>query len=261
MPRPDAPAEILLPRGLILLGAAWLIGSWLLSVGISPPVLPSAASYTPAVRSMLLNVGLGLFVAWPLIRLSQPLSPMQRWRSGTIVALDLAVLISLTHVVVWPLRLVTTWPPERSLAIATHFAAWSMLFGAIACWAMAHRRPHVRTSAMLLCLAFVGVGPALLALGRSVPEWLERLSPLLRLWRLMTPDSGTVAPQAWIDIAVTGVAGVLGLWAAAISPFRDPPPAAARLATLAASPSAPDEQTSSASPAPAPAPPAPLSPQ
>ena len=67
---------LILPRGLIFLASIWLIGSWFITIGLRTPIQPVSASYTPAVRMMLLCMVVGLMVGWPLLRLSlAPLLP------------------------------------------------------------------------------------------------------------------------------------------------------------------------------------------
>ena len=112
--------HLVLPRALIFLASLWLIGSWFLAIGVRPPVQPSASSYEPGVRLMLLCVTTGLMIGWPLLRLSQATSPAPLRQT----LLDLVVLLSMAQVVIWLLRLVTTWSPAR----------WS-------------RRPSVRSAA------------------------------------------------------------------------------------------------------------------
>lgn len=100
-----------LPRGLIFLSSLWLVGSWLVAIGIQPPVQPSSASYTPGVRLLLDCIAAGVTVAWPLLRFSQPACawPIRR------AVLDLIVLAALIQIVVWPMRLVTPWSVARTV--------------------------------------------------------------------------------------------------------------------------------------------------
>src|SRR5437773_335452 len=96
----DSSGQLTLPRGLIFFAAVWLIVSWVTTIGLRPPVQPSSASYTPAVRLMMLCVTIGAMIGWPLLRLSQrrPALPVRQ------TLLDLIVMIALIQVVIWPLR-------------------------------------------------------------------------------------------------------------------------------------------------------------
>ncbi len=205
---PESSHEDLhLPRGLLLAGAVWLLTGWLLTVGVTPQVLPTAASYSPAVRWMVVHVGLGVLVAWPMMRLSG------RWSGppAVVVILDLLVLVSLTHVVVWPLRLITGWPPIRVLAISTHLSASTVLVGGIVALGIGLSASG-RVAAMALCLGFAAMGPAVAAFSPGVlPQWVGRFSPLLRLWRLMGLDDGRLLNGLWIDSVAAALAGVLAL--------------------------------------------------
>ena len=164
---------LLLPRGLILLACAWLIGSWLLSIGIRPPVEPSSASYTPSVRLMLVYIGIGLMIGWPLLRLSQ--SAVARPIMQTV--LDLIVLLSLIQVVIWPLRLVTPWTLGRTAALDATLVGWTVLGGAVVASAIGSRRTGVRNLAITACLAMCLAGPAVVAIaalvGRSAVQLMN----------------------------------------------------------------------------------------
>lgn len=148
MPPASSP-PFTLPRGLILLASVWLVGGWLLTIGIRPPVHPSSATYEPAVRMMIFCVGLGLAVAWPLLRLTQP--PVAWPIRATL--LDAIVLVAMTQVVVWPLRLLTRWSPSRTFAIDLVLIAWIAAAAGIVALARGSTRPGLRSLAMSACLA------------------------------------------------------------------------------------------------------------
>ena len=100
------------------------------------PVQPSAASYEPGVRLMLIGLTAGLMIAWPLLRLSQRASRLPARQ----VVLDLIVLLALVQVVIWPVRLVTTWSTLRTAALDSTLAGWALLAGAIVASATATNR-------------------------------------------------------------------------------------------------------------------------
>jgi hypothetical protein len=208
---PRRPVELLLPRGLLLVAAFWMVASWLTSMGLSPPVMPTAASYIPSVRMMFLLVALGLFIGWPLLRLSGPATT----RPVALVVLDLIVLLSLTQVVVWPLRLVTTWPPIRMLAVSMHLMAWTILIGAIVAWGIRGTRAWPRVAAMAACVALCGVGPAWWSfraeLGSGAPSWTGVASPLIELRALTVDGAVRSGVEFWIATAAAAVAGIIGL--------------------------------------------------
>lgn len=220
-PRVNDTAPPPLPRGLILLASLWLIGSWLVSIGAQRPLQPSSASYTPGVRGMLLSVALGLVVAWPLLRLSRGVGP-QPLRS---VALDLAVLIALIQVVVWPLRLVTPWGLARTAAIDLALVAWTLVIaGVIAGFGGLGGRG--RTVGMVLCLALIGVIPlvnGVIPLSTTALAWLggsdgvdlsavaARSSPFSLVHAI---SSGGPQPIEPADLAALALAGsaALAIW-------------------------------------------------
>lgn len=152
---------LILPRGLIFLASVWLIASWVIAIGVRAPVQPSSASYTPAVLLMMQCVTAGLMIGWPLLRLSQTRPP---WPLRQTL-LDLAVLLGLVQVVVWPLRLVTTWTPLRTAAIDATLAGWTALAGAMIAAALTTERPGPRVLAMTACLAMCLLGPFLAWVG------------------------------------------------------------------------------------------------
>lgn len=163
------PPRPLPPRGLILLASAWLVVAWILSIGWRPPVQAHAASYTPGVRMLLLSLVVGIGIAWPLVRLS---GPARAWPIRQAL-LDVAVLLCLAQVVVWPLRLVTPWTPLRSAAIDLTLGGWA--FAATALVALGTvPRARFDTVARSLCMAiavvFIGLVPmALLLRGETIP--------------------------------------------------------------------------------------------
>ncbi len=217
-PRPVAYGDsppLVLPRGLILLACAWLIGSWLLSIGVKPPIEPSSASYTPGVRLMLVCIGIGLMIGWPLLRLSQ--SPTARPIVQTV--LDLTVLASLIQVVIWPLRLVTPWTVARTAALDATLVGWTVLGGAVVASALGSRRDGVRNLAIAACLAICLLGPALAVIGAIVPPvagWAEPLmniGPLVGVYRLAQGAAAPVTGPQWVMIVMPAAAAGLA-WTA-----------------------------------------------
>ena len=219
-PRPVAYGDsspLLLPRGLILLACVWLIGSWLLSIGIKPPIEPSSASYTPGVRLMLVCIGVGLMIGWPLLRLSQ--SPTARPIVQTV--LDLTVLVSLIQVVIWPLRLVTPWTLARTAALDATLVGWTVLTGAVVASAVGSQRRGVRNLAITACLAMCLLGPTLAIIGAIISPvggsaaQLMNIGPLVAVYRLAQAQ-GAAAPitgPQWVMIVMPGAAAGLA-WTA-----------------------------------------------
>ena len=188
MARTPVP-PLILPRGLIFLSSLWLIVSWLLAIGLRAPVQPSSASYTPAIREMLLCVTIGLMIGWPLLRLSQTCPPYPIRQT----LLDLVVLLGLLQVVVWPLRLVTNWTPLRTAAIDATITGWHLLAGALVAAAVTTPRRGPRILVMIACVLWAAVAkymvepifwPESIAIVAFAISWLakgEALSPIVKL--------------------------------------------------------------------------------
>jgi hypothetical protein len=192
---------ILLPRALIFLAAIWLIGSWLLAIGLMPPVHPSSASFEHGLRMMLLCLGTGLMIAWPLLRLSQVATgaPLRQ------TILDLLVIASMLQVIIWPLRLVTTWSVARTTAVDATLVGWLVLAGAVVAAATGSDRKGPRNLAMAACLAMCVLGPALASLGvlgSTLSLTLVKLSPLMAVRTLGDGRGAPVTPEQWRWIAL-----------------------------------------------------------
>lgn len=101
------------PRLLVIAAGGWFVGALALAVGVRQPASLALASLFPSVRICLLATIAGIFVGWPLLRLS--LYPPRR--IVATVALDVLTLGLLFQSVLWPMRLATPWPIERTLLI------------------------------------------------------------------------------------------------------------------------------------------------
>ena len=212
MPHRPSDPPLLLPRGLIFLSSLWLIGSWLLAIGVRAPVQPSSASYTPGVRMMLLCVTFGLMIGWPLLRLSQASPPYPIRQT----LLDLMVLLGLVQVVVWPLRLVTNWTPWRTTAIDATLAGWVLLGGAVVAAGIMTNRSGPRTLAMIACVSLCLLGPALAWLGVMTgvdAMELVSLSPLMAMRTLAEAGGAQPGMDQWRWIVLLGIAAIL-VWSA-----------------------------------------------
>ena len=194
------------------MASIWLIGSWIIAIGVRAPVQPSSASYTPGVRLMLLCVTTGLMIGWPLLRLSQhcAIYPMRQ------TMLDLLVLLGLVQVVIWPLRLVTSWTAMRTAAIDATLAGWVLLAGAVIASAIGTDRKGPRMLAMAACLAMCVLGPALAWVGVLTGVHalqLVDLSPLMAVRTLGDAAGAQPNDVQWRWIVLLGVADV-AVWTA-----------------------------------------------
>ena len=101
------------PRGLVIAAGGWIIFSSIASFGFQLPLHLSPSSLTPSIRMLLLTCAVGMMIAWPLVRLSQ--TSRDRMILRTIV--DALTLAFLWQLIIWPLRLGTPWPIERTLLL------------------------------------------------------------------------------------------------------------------------------------------------
>lgn len=198
------------PRGLLLLSAAWVALSVLVAFGPRPPLLPLAATYSPAVRLSLIVLLGGILVAYPLLRLTQPGSgrPMRR------AVLDLAVLLGAIHAYLWPVRLATHWSLERTVAIDLLLCGAAI--AAVSLVLLGTRREHGRTAWMLVVLAVTAgpiiVGPLLAAMGG--PSWIDHRSiapalPFVALEQLAASTTVPLGIEEWRLALAPLVAGVV----------------------------------------------------
>ncbi len=211
---------IVLPRGLILLGFVWLVAWWAMAMGFRPPLHPSPASYEPGVKLMLLALMIGITIAWPVYRLSQPTSSrpiVQTW-------LDLLVLLAMSQVVIWPLRLVTTLSRASTAAMDAGLIGWAILIGAIVAAACGARASGPRTLAMLACIGLGLIAPALAWVGIS-PEVASGdrgvLSPLLLMHALADARSEWPSSAVWLYLLILGTAGGLAWVGVAVARERE----------------------------------------
>jgi len=142
---------LFIPRGLVMLASAWVFASWLTIFGFRPPVQPQAASYGPEIQMLLLMIGVGIGVAWPLLRLSGPPSraPLAQ------AAIDGVSLLVLLQVVIWPLRLVTSWTLPRTVTIVAACAAAIVLVAGLLGLSLSALSARARTVWMALLCALV----------------------------------------------------------------------------------------------------------
>lgn len=199
-----------LPRGLILLSAAWLFLSWLGSMGLHPPLVAATSSYTPSVRIMLFSSAAGALIAWPMLRFCQPpsLTPIRD------TSLDLAVVIGMLNMVLWPLRLVTPWPPQR-MALLMLFVMLSIVaIGAVVALGRASRRAWVRSAAMgVVLLMAVGFMPWRIVAPNALPRFPSVFGgPFEAILATATPGGAPPMPRDWA--AIEGAAAMaLSAWA------------------------------------------------
>lgn len=202
MGSPEPVRTLTLPRGLIVLCCLWIAISWLILFGVHPPIQPVAASYSDAVIMMITSTMLGISIAWPLLRTSgrRFTLPLRQ------TLLDMIVLACAVQVIVWPIRLVSTWSVMQTVLIAGVLCAWIVMFGAIVRFGAASDRAAIRTTMMLLAILIVIVG-ALLSNGDGDSWW----SPLNSVIAAAQSRQNIPTPSTATGIATTSISGI-GLW-------------------------------------------------
>lgn len=192
---------------------AWLLGSWAVNLLIDAPrwvgsygnMMPGDL-YIPAVRGMLQSILLGLGVAWPMWRLSERTATAAP--VGIQTAVDLASLLLVVQVVLWPLQYVVSWAFEQTALIAMALIVWSSAFGLCVWVGRRLDTPRARGGAMAACVAMLigGWGLSVVWHEHEAAAW----SPTYMLWTLC--DRVTLAE---LNAATQRLMVIAGLVAAA----------------------------------------------
>lgn len=219
-PRTFAAAWIvyLFAAAIVALGAGGSLG------------LVATDAYRASARVLMVLVGVGITVLWPMLRLSQ----VQPERSIGASVRDFFVVLVPVQAVVWPQALpwMAAWPWEVVAALAAHFAAWGVIVSGTLARAAA-LTPGGRAAAMALLVMAALLAPGVrLAVGpvedlarrAPPPDRLLTASPVTGAWELCrdrswSGRSAEVSLEQWSIIAAEGAAGVL-VWAAAVAKRR-----------------------------------------
>lgn len=214
------------PRILALLWAIYLmIGALLTIFGVASLGTPSPNRYEYACRAMLIIVGVGLSVLWPMTRLSQ--SPPRRPVRAMLA--DAASLLAPTQAVILPMKLLTDWPMDLVFAISLSVIAWTMLAGVVVAHGSASTNTLTRAALMALTVIVVAAAPTVwLASGASshlLPQWWGMLSPVtapISLTNALPGHRPAMSDTRWWLAATPLLAAITLLLAV---PTRRPQPA------------------------------------
>lgn len=194
----DVSNRAVVTREVLLAWCAWLLISWVTNLGTGAP--------EPAARGMLQSIMLGLGLIWPAWRLSQGYHPAP----GRQLLTDLILLLLLAQIVLWPLRLLITWPIEQVLMIDAVLLIWGAAAG-VCTWlgrrgTASFRRVAAMTASILLLTAGWLITAAL---GQ---DWPVQWSPLYMLWVLSEPHAAyDAAATGWRLLVVAGATATV--WA------------------------------------------------
>lgn len=150
---PDRP--LFVPRGLVVLTALWIFGAWIALFGFHPPVQAQSASYGPSISLLFATIGVGIGIGWPMLRLSGRASAAPLAQA----LFDILAIVVLLQVVLWPLRLVTSWSLDRTVHLVLAAAISTVSVGALASLGSGSRSERTRTITMMF-LVSLALGPA-----------------------------------------------------------------------------------------------------
>lgn len=130
------------PRTFALFWMIYLMGASLLMVATIAAVQSiSPGVVRPAARAMLTTATLGLFVLWPMVRLSQ--KPPEGSKLAAVFA-DLLVLLPPLAALTLPqaLDVLADWPFSVVAAVLTAIAGWAVLTGCVLAFALRTLSPE-----------------------------------------------------------------------------------------------------------------------
>ena len=208
----SAAAE--LPRGLVVVVGCWFAVAIAASFAPAIPLHLAPSTLTPGISQTLVLCTMALWVGWPLLRLSAPAT-----RAPSAQALlDAVTLAFLIQLPLWPLRLGTPWPVQRTLLIDLHVLAGLASVTGLVAIGTSVSSGWVRAAAMAGCvLVAAGLQLPLSALGMAplvsspampggVPALLDRMRSNMTI---PTSDEWNATLVLWIASIVTAVGGLL----------------------------------------------------
>lgn len=199
---PDGDRGIILPRGLIILCCCWIAATWMLFFGLRPPVQAVSASYVESVMMMVTSTVMGIMIGWPLMRTTgrRFTAPFRQ------TILDMIVLACAAQVIIWPLRLVSTWSSAQAFLLTMELTALIIVVGALVNLGASATSPLIRT--LVMTFAMIMVMSGLLLHEGDVASWWSPVDTAR--WMTSAPQ-GAPLEASLRTILLTGVSG-LGLW-------------------------------------------------
>ncbi|MBM4008861.1 MAG: hypothetical protein FJ285_04625 [Planctomycetes bacterium] len=203
-----------LPRGLVVAVGCWFAFACAAAFAPTLPLHLAPSTLTPGISQTLVLCTMALWVGWPLLRLSAP--PTRA--PSTQALLDAVTLAFLIQLPLWPLRLGTPWPVQRTLLIDLHVLAGLASVTGLVAVGTAVSSGWVRAAAMAGCMVVAtGVHLPLGAMGGAphaasamlpggIPALLDRMRSNMTI---PTVDDWSAALLLWIVSVVTAVGGLL----------------------------------------------------
>lgn len=208
------------PRPFAFLWTIFLLGGAVLTVLRAGAVrgMEIDAARTPA-RALLVVIGVGLIIVWPLIRLSQQAPE----RPARAALQDLLVALCPVQAVLWPLTLIGRWNWDITLALSVYYSAWAILAGALVALGTGSRRVSDRSWWMLGAVVIAIGAPTLGLVSARVgagmdPRYLLP-SPVTAPFVVTASPGGRrpiVPPDLWVWSAALAGAGLVGWTGAAV---------------------------------------------
>ena len=214
-------SSTIVPRDIVLSASAWIICSWLLTVGIRTPLAPASFSYQSHMQLLMLSIGVGFFIGWPLLRLSQ--KPPHKVVPEML--LDLFVLLVLWQAIFWPLSTVIKWPTGSIIILNVLVCLWTIMIGAFLTIALTYNNRPIRllTMAAILIIIIVPLAFALMAVVQGATPAIWTTSSPLELIRQITSHASMtgqplspIVMQPWSWLSSVSVATILS-WTCALA--------------------------------------------
>ncbi|MEM6334540.1 MAG: hypothetical protein AAF823_14495 [Planctomycetota bacterium] len=191
--------------------SVWLLGTW--------GVVHWIDSSLPAARWMGAGMAVGLWLVWPIWRLSMDWGRAgggglvegdgggKGARASRVIA-EWACIGLVFQVVVWPLRVVAGWSVEEALMLSGWVLGWGLWGAAAVAWGAVGRARGWATGAAAAWMAVL-FGPAAARVlgGVALPAWADAWAGLA--WLGPTGEGGA---DGWAIVAVWA-SGLL-VWAA-----------------------------------------------
>jgi hypothetical protein len=214
-------SSTIVPRDIILPACGWIICSWLLTIGIRTPLAPASFSYQAHIQLLMLSIGVGFFIGWPLLRLSQ--KPPHKVVPE--ILLDMFVLLVLWQAIFWPLSTVINWPSGSIIILNALICLWTLIIGAFLTLGVTYENRAIRllTMTVILVIIILPLAFALISIVQgATPAIWTTSSPLELIRQITSRASITSQPlspiviQPWIWLSSVFAATILS-WTFALA--------------------------------------------